>query len=260
VASANYVINEWLDAPFDKYHPVKKNRPSVVSGLEARYVYMEYALLAVVGLSLAFSISVPFFGMAFFLLVMGFLYNVKPFRTKDRMFLDVISESINNPIRLALGWFIIVPAAPEVLFPPSSMMVAYWMGGAFLMGAKRFAEYRFINDPEVAGLYRKSFKHYNEINLLVSIFFYALTCTFFLGIFLVKHRIELLVSFPMFAFLFSWYLHLAFRKDSTVQRPEKLYKHDKFMAFLVLFTVSLFVLFYVDIPWLHYFLEQTFEF
>ena len=25
--SANYVINEWLDAPYDKYHPTKKNRP-----------------------------------------------------------------------------------------------------------------------------------------------------------------------------------------------------------------------------------------
>jgi len=29
VASANYIINEWLDANFDKYHPVKKNRVSV---------------------------------------------------------------------------------------------------------------------------------------------------------------------------------------------------------------------------------------
>ena len=24
IASANYVINEWLDAEFDKYHPTKK--------------------------------------------------------------------------------------------------------------------------------------------------------------------------------------------------------------------------------------------
>ena len=27
IASANYVINEWLDAEFDKYHPTKKHRP-----------------------------------------------------------------------------------------------------------------------------------------------------------------------------------------------------------------------------------------
>ena len=29
IASANYVINEWLDAEFDKYHPTKKFRPVV---------------------------------------------------------------------------------------------------------------------------------------------------------------------------------------------------------------------------------------
>jgi decaprenyl-phosphate phosphoribosyltransferase len=29
IASANYTINEWLDAPFDKYHLVKRFRPCV---------------------------------------------------------------------------------------------------------------------------------------------------------------------------------------------------------------------------------------
>ena len=43
VASANYVINEWLDAEFDKHHPVKKLRPSVVKSLNTRIVYFEYA-------------------------------------------------------------------------------------------------------------------------------------------------------------------------------------------------------------------------
>ena len=28
IASANYTINEWLDAPFDRHHPVKRHRPS----------------------------------------------------------------------------------------------------------------------------------------------------------------------------------------------------------------------------------------
>ncbi len=38
---------------------------------------------------------------------MGVLYNVKPFRTKDIAYLDVLSESINNAIRLLLGWFFV---------------------------------------------------------------------------------------------------------------------------------------------------------
>ena len=36
---------------------------------------------------------------------MGILYNVKPVRTKDIPVLDVLSESVNNAIRLLTGWF-----------------------------------------------------------------------------------------------------------------------------------------------------------
>ena len=43
-ASANYVINEWLDAEFDKYHPVKKNRPCVTEGMKPKLVYTEYCV------------------------------------------------------------------------------------------------------------------------------------------------------------------------------------------------------------------------
>ena len=49
-ASANYVINEWLDAEFDKYHPVKKYRPCVTDGLKRNIVYLEYATFLVLSL------------------------------------------------------------------------------------------------------------------------------------------------------------------------------------------------------------------
>lgn len=254
IASANYVINEWLDAEFDKFHPVKKHRPAVTQELSPQIIYLEYVILAIVGLAIAFYINKFFFLGEAFLLIMGLLYNVEPIRTKDKVYLDVLSESINNPIRFALGWFIFVPT----IFPPSSMLVAYWMGGAFLMGTKRFAEYRFINDPQLAGLYRKSFKYYTEQNLLMSIFFYALTSTFFLGIFLIKHRIELLLSFPLFALLFTWYLHIGFKDNSPAQYPEKLYRETGFMLFLLILSIVLFLLIYINIPWLRFFLTKNF--
>jgi 4-hydroxybenzoate polyprenyltransferase len=254
IASANYVINEWLDAEFDKHHPVKKHRPSVVKSLNPKIVYLEYVLFAAAGLAIAIMLSKYFFLISLLLLIMGFFYNVRPFRTKERAYLDVLSESVNNPIRFALGWLVIAP----FILPPSSILVAYWMGGAFLMGCKRFAEYRFINDKEVAGLYRKSFQYYSETSLLISVFFYALTSTFFLGIFLVKHRIELLLTFPFFALLFSWYLRISFRHDSTAQRPEKLYTNWKFMIFIVLFFIFFMSLLFIRIEWLHFFLRNNF--
>jgi decaprenyl-phosphate phosphoribosyltransferase len=267
IASANYVINEFLDAEFDRFHPEKRKRTAVVSVLKARIVYGQWLLLSAIGLALAYLISIPFLALEAFLLFMGIMYNVRPFRTKERVYLDVISESVNNPIRFALGWFIFVPVAllPKslldlswVIIPPSSIVVAYWMGGAFLMATKRFAEYRFINNPELAGLYRKSFKKYTEESLLISMFFYAITASFFLGIFLIKNKIELLISFPFFALLFAWYFKLGLRKDSSVQGPEKLYTEKRFMAYVVFLTMLIMVLIYIDIPALNWFLKKSF--
>lgn len=267
IASANYVINEYLDADFDRFHPLKKNRSSVVYTVNPKLVYLEYGALAIIGLSLAYLISYKFILLSAFLLFMGVIYNVRPFRSKERVFLDVLSESVNNPIRFGLGWFIFSPAlgAPDSkwdfdwinTFPPTSIIVAYWMGGAFLMATKRFAEYRMIGNPETAGQYRRSFKFYTENSLLVSMFFYAITSAFFMGIFLIKDRIELLVSFPFFALLFSWYLRIGLLNDSPVQGSEKLHTRKWFMLYLFLFTALLCILMFVDIPWLYWFLKNA---
>lgn len=118
------------------------------------------------------------------------------------------------------------------------------------MGTKRFAEYRFINNPEQAGLYRRSFRFYDERKLLISIVFYALLSSFFLAAFLVKHKIELIISFPLFAILFVWYLNIGFRDNSPVQKPEKLYKETSFIIFLIFLSIIMLVLVKIEIPFL----------
>jgi len=247
VASANYVINEWLDREFDRHHPVKHQRPSVSSALRPVWVYLEYFLLALLGLGLAYLVSRQFLAFSIALLIMGVLYNVRPFRTKDRPYLDVLSESVNNPLRLLLGWSIFMHDS----LPPSSIVLAYWMGGAFLMGVKRYSEYRFINDAKRAGLYRKSFQSYTEQSLLLSAFFYAILSSFFLAVFLIKYRIEFVLSFPAFALLFVWYLAIGMRPESAAKDPEKIYREPRFVTFTVLLCVLVAVLFFVDIPFLN---------
>ena len=51
----------------------------------------------------------------------GIFYNVPPLRTKDKAYFDVISESINNPIRLLIGWAIVDPTS----LPPGSIILSY---------------------------------------------------------------------------------------------------------------------------------------
>ena len=268
IVSANYVINEYLDAAFDKYHPVKNGRTAVVRSVNPLIVFLFYTLLACAGLALGYLVSSKFLAASAFLLIMGVIYNVRPFRTKERVYVDVLSESVNNPIRFCLGWFMVPLATGHYLdnrwdleffdaLPPLSIIIAYWMGGAFLMATKRFAEYRLIGDPQTAGLYRRSFKYYTENSLLISMFFYAISCAFFLGIFLIKNRIEMLVSFPFFALLFAWYLKIGLMKNSPVQGKEKFWTAKWFMAYLIVFSVLVCVLMFVDIPWLRWFLIQT---
>ena len=251
IASANYTINEYLDAEFDRHHPVKKNRPSVSGAIKPEFVVLQWLVLGSIGLYLSYLIKPEFLIANATLLVMGVLYNVNPIRTKDRVYMDVLSEAINNPLRFLLGWYLVV--AP--LIPPSSVLLSYWMGGAFLMAVKRYAEYRFIDDPERAGLYRRSFIFYTEEKLLLSAFFYALTSAVFLGVFLVKYKIEFLLTLPLFAILFVWYLYIGMQVDSVSQAPEKLYKQKKFVLFVGALGVCALAMLFVELPWLNYLLE-----
>jgi 4-hydroxybenzoate polyprenyltransferase len=178
---------------------------------------------------------------------MGLLYNVPPLRLKDWPYLDVLTESVNNPLRLLLGWFVVTPN----ILPPVSLMVSYWMVGAFFMASKRFAEYRMINDPHVAGQYRKSFRFYTDDRLLVSMFFYAAASAMMLGVFIIRYKLELLLATPFFAGLFSYYLHVTLKEDSPVQNPERLYKERGMVAYLAL-CLALFVgLMFISVPRLY---------
>lgn len=219
ISSANYVINEWLDAEFDAHHPLKSSRPAVSKILSPALVYTEYALLAAAGLLIALAVSIPMLFVAFLFLASGWIYNVLPVRSKDRAYLDVATEALNNPIRLALGWVMVDPSSA----PPSSLLLAYWAGGAFLMSIKRLAEYRTVSASqgiETLHLYRRSFRSYTESRLLFQSFGYAQIACFFIAIFLVKYRIEYVVSFPLFALLFTTYLRVGLKNSSVAQTPE----------------------------------------
>ncbi len=253
VTSANYVINEWLDKDFDAYHPTKNSRPSVSGKVKGGFVYLEYCILAALGLGLATLVSEHFLIFSGLLLLMGIVYNVPPLRSKEKIYIDVLSESLNNPIRFLLGWSI----AEFAYLPPSSILLAYWMAGAFLMGVKRFAEYRSINDPLTAGKYRKSFKRYTEESLLISSFFYALCSSFFLAIFLIKYRIEYIFCFPFLSALFAWYLKIAMQKNSSVQEPEKLYREKTFVIFALSIAFVIIILSFVNIPSLEILVQRV---
>lgn len=243
-ASSYYVLNEILDAPQDALHPIKKNRP-IPSGLvNVRIAYIEWLLLGAAGLLLARWVNSAVFLVALTLWIMACIYNVPPLRTKDTPYLDVLSEAVNNPLRLLMGWYCTGIEA----VPPASLVAAYWMVGAFFMAIKRFAEFRRIDDPSRAAAYRRSFGHYNEERLLVSITYYGVAFGLFFGIFLLRYRMELILSVPFIAGFMAWYIHLGFLADSPTQYPERLFRQFKFTAYAGLTIAVMIGLLFWDIP------------
>jgi decaprenyl-phosphate phosphoribosyltransferase len=247
IASSNYTINEVLDAPFDLKHPTKHKRPVPSGRVSIPLAYVQWIALMVLGLIVSWQVSLPFTVTMLVLWIMGCVYNIPPARTKDVPYLDVLSESVNNPLRMLAGWYMTGIAA----VPPTSLLISYWMVGCYFMALKRYAEYRDIGDRERSAAYRKSFAYYTEQRLLVSIMFYGSHAMLFFGAFIVRYRLELILSFPLVALVMAQYLALSFKEDSAVQRPEGLYREPALMAAVIACSVVMVFLLFVDIPVLH---------
>ncbi len=257
VASANYVINEYLDRDFDRFHPEKSQRAAVQREMSGLIVFAEWAALLILGLGLAYLVNHIFLAAAALLAISGVTYNVQPLRSKDRIYLDVLSESLNNPIRLLMGWAMVDSDS----LPPVSLVMAFWFGGAFLMNSKRLAEYRDIiasNGAETLGRYRRSFRFYTENRLSVANLVYALLCSFFVAIFLIKYRIEYVLIFPCIVTLFAVYYALALTPNSVARKPEQLYRAKAVIGTATLTALLFAVATLVDIPALETLTSQRF--
>jgi 4-hydroxybenzoate polyprenyltransferase len=253
VASSNYVINEVLDAPFDALHPTKCQRPTPAGRVHIKWAYVQWIALMLIGLAFASFVSQALVIVLLWLWVMGCIYNIPPVRAKDIPYIDVLVESINNPIRLLIGWYIVSPPFQM----PASLMISYWMIGAYLMAIKRFAEMRDISRNISARQYRKSFAYYTEQNLLVSIMFYASASMLFFGAFVMRYRLELILSFPLIAFIMALYLNLAFKEDGGAQAPEKLWKEAPLMLASFLCLILMVFLMNVSLPTFTAFFQKS---
>jgi 4-hydroxybenzoate polyprenyltransferase len=116
------------------------------------------------------------------------------------------------------------------------------------MAIKRFAEMRDISKNISAKQYRKSFGYYTEQNLLVSIMFYASTSMLFFGAFVMRYRLELILTFPLIAFIMAMYLNLAFKEDGVAQAPEKLWKETPLMLTSFICLILMVVFMNISLP------------
>jgi decaprenyl-phosphate phosphoribosyltransferase len=253
VASGNYVLNEILDAPCDRAHPRKCRRPVPSGRVHVPLAYAQWLALGALGVGLGLWVST---GLALVLLgfgAMGCVYNIPPLRSKDVPYLDVLSEAVNNPLRMLAGWFMVDPH--QII--PTTLLCGYWMVGAYLMALKRFAEYHEIGDKDRATQYRKCFAFYNGPRLLGSVTFYGSAAMLFFGAFIMRYRLELILSFPLVALVMAIYFQLAFQPHSPVQAPEALWRQPLLMGAVAACATVMTLLMFIDVPVLHAWLVPT---
>jgi decaprenyl-phosphate phosphoribosyltransferase len=240
ISTANYILNEIVDLPFDVHHPTKRFRPLVQGEIRKGPFACLGAAIILVSLGLAYlAFAVPFFLASLALLLAGIIYNVRPIRTKDIPFLDSISESANNPVRFLIGWYAFAPLLHR---PPVSLLLSWWAFGNFLMIAKRLSEFRYLKDK--AGDYRSSHKRYSNRSLLFGMAASAAICL--LTFLYLGFRLKLESFFAISPFLLIFFVLIVrktLKTDEVMEEPEKLLASPKY-ALYTLFLVALFVLAY----------------
>jgi len=243
ISTANYIINEIADAPFDRLHPEKKKRPLAANKVSKKILIIFFIILTISSIVLSYL----FFGLIFTiallsLLIAGFIYNIKPIRTKDIPFLDFISESINNPIRFLIGWF----AFASLAFPPYLLLLWWWIFGMFLMIGKRISEKRFLGIKN-AGAYRPSLKNVSEKSLRISMFICGFLTFVLILLFGIKHNIItfIIFSFPLAGFLI-WLFYIINKKQGEIEEPEQILRNPFLSIIIFVLTFIFFISLYLE--------------
>lgn len=223
VSSVNYAVNEILDAPFDARHPTKQDRPIPSGRVRVGPLLVLTAAVALLAFGLSWWLLPPaVLGGAGALFLAGLVYNLPPLRLKDWPYLDAVTESLTNPIRIAIGWHAVAAGAAPVL-----LLVTVWAFGAFLMTGKRLAELRLLGD--LAARYRPTFRAYSVAGLFLVQLAYALVGFGALARLVATQRPEVLPALPLVAVLLGWAFKMTFEPESPLIDPEHLYRRPVFL-------------------------------
>lgn len=241
ISTANYIINEIADAPFDAYHPSKKERPLVRGLINSKILLVFWLIIVIFSSVIALIIfrNLTFLLSLAALLIAGILYNVPPVRAKDIPFIDSTLESANNPIRFLIGWLILV----ENSFP-WLLLISWWAFGNFLMVGKRVAEKRFLTSVDSIS-YRRSLSKYTSKSLFIFMILNALIFIITFGFFAVESGMyTFLFSIPFIIIYLLMFMRKSLQDIDGAEEPEKLLKNPYF-ALYTLFMVIVFLIAYI---------------
>ncbi len=148
LSSASYLLNDIIDAPLDRLHPEKKNRPIAAGSLSVPFAVEALGVLTLSGLIFAFILSTSFFLFAAAFLLLHFAYSLF---LKKHALLDILAISASFIIRVLAGEFL------------TGFHISVWLLMTVIFLSLYIATSKRRSELELTGITtRPSLKHYRE--------------------------------------------------------------------------------------------------
>lgn len=253
LSSTSYILNDIIDYPYDKKHPVKQHRP-IASGflsiVDATFVVF---LLSLISLVAALSFSIPFFLIALSFLLLHFFYSLY---FKKHPVLDIFTISFSFMLRAFAGQ--VVTGYHIQIW----LLLSIFFISLFIATVKRHAELLLHGSETRASLY--SYKEHlldflTTTFASLTIISYALytflenppltdspLSYFFVDVFPnFEARKWFMVTIPLVVYGIARYAQLLYERDQG-ERPEKIITQDKPLTMtIVLWGIIVIFLIYV---------------
>jgi len=260
-----YITNDIADLKADRLHPKKKNRPIASGKISVREALIFSLFLFSLALIIAFMLDFRIVIIDLALVLNNLLYSFKPIKFKDIKYVDILSASINFPLRVMVGWFLFEPynqarltfsynfistesisnSIQSIIFNSHpriielflkfstvtlsfvSIMLLTYFFAVFLLSLKRLAEKLNIKNAEKI---RKSLEYYRPVELKLIAIFSAMIVLISFVLLSWSLKPILVVLSPFALLMMIWYYKLTFLKNSIVTAPEDIFtKMSKFV-------------------------------
>ncbi len=131
LSSSSYLINDSIDAPKDRLHPQKKNRPIARGDISQNLAVNLSFFLLIIGLSLAITLGTGFFAISLFFISLQYTYT---FVLKKKAVFDIIGIALFFILRAYAG-----EIATEYHLPVWIMLTVIFLS-LFIASGKRRSE------------------------------------------------------------------------------------------------------------------------
>jgi 4-hydroxybenzoate polyprenyltransferase len=250
LSSTSYLLNDIIDYPYDKKHPVKRYRPIASGEISMQQATFTVFLLTVISLLLSLLFSVNFFFLALVFILLHFFYSLylKKFPT-----VDIFTISLSFILR-AIGGEVVTG-----YHIPVWLLLTIFFISLFMATVKRHAELITHGRETRESLYRyqEHFLEFLTTTFAASTIIAYATYTYvekipqvntiftpFMSAYLpgFEARKWMMVTIPLVVYGIARYAQLLYEKVEG-ERPEKIITKDIPLVAIIIMWVTTIVLF-----------------